>query len=251
MTDWDFTEKLYLAESEHAVMSLLKDQIAKIGFEEFGFASKYSIDYKGGDGSRTYVAHTHLSAIGNSYYAQLKHPEIAKRDARVQCSLLGFPPGAWNKEAKSSSALLVQKFIPSAIEQFKFAGELGLECGVTVPLHARRSEWCFFTFTRRDKTNVDDLERTVSDMSHAAQSVVSVMDRLLIAGGGLPKLTVREEEVLKWAAIGKTSWEISVILTISERTVNFHLTAAANKLGVKGRRAACTIAMAQGLIQFA
>lgn len=36
-------------------------------------------------------------------------------------------------------------------------------------------------------------------------------------------LTQREMECLDWVVKGKTSWEISQILGISERTVNFHL----------------------------
>lgn len=36
-------------------------------------------------------------------------------------------------------------------------------------------------------------------------------------------LTKREIECLNWVSEGKTSWEISHILGISERTVNFHL----------------------------
>ena len=36
-------------------------------------------------------------------------------------------------------------------------------------------------------------------------------------------LTSREKECLHWASAGKTSWEISKILHISERTVNFHI----------------------------
>jgi LuxR family quorum sensing-dependent transcriptional regulator len=43
-------------------------------------------------------------------------------------------------------------------------------------------------------------------------------------------LTAREREVLRWVAGGKTSWEISVILRISERTVKFHLVEALRKL---------------------
>ncbi len=61
-------------------------------------------------------------------------------------------------------------------------------------------------------------------------------------------LSEREIQVLKWTAIGKTSWEVSTILEISERTVNFHLGNIANKLGVSGRRAACSLAIAKGLI---
>jgi DNA-binding NarL/FixJ family response regulator len=61
-------------------------------------------------------------------------------------------------------------------------------------------------------------------------------------------LSNREIEVLRLAAIGKTSWEISSILEISERTVNFHLNNTAAKLGVNGRRAACSLAISKGLI---
>lgn len=61
-------------------------------------------------------------------------------------------------------------------------------------------------------------------------------------------LSKREIEVLKWTAIGKTSWEVSSILAISERTVNFHVGNIANKLGVSGRRAACSMALSRGLI---
>lgn len=251
MTDWHFTEKLFLAEDEGAVLSLLKEWSGKIGFEEFGFASKYTADFSNVSQSKTYIAHTYESTNLKHYYDQLKQPETAIQDARVQCSLLGIPSGAWHKNGNTSSAKLVEKFIPSAQMHLRLAGDFGLECGVTVPLHVRRSEWCFFSFTRCEKTNIADLEHTVSEMSYAAHSVISAMDRLLYPAGSFIKLTVREKEVLRWTAIGKTSWEISVILKISERTVNFHLSEAAQKLGVRGRRAACTTAMAQGLIQFA
>lgn len=250
MTDWHFTEKLFLAENEGTVLSLLKDWSSKVGFEDFGFASKYTVDLLNKRHSKTYIAHTYESTNIKNYYDQLKQSDWAHQDARVQCSLLGIPSGAWHKDGNTSSAKLVERFIPSAKIQLRLAGDFGLECGVTVPLRVRRSEWCFFSFTRCEKTNIADLEHTISEMSHAAQSVVSVMDKLLFPEGSIIRLTGREKEVLRWAAIGKTSWEISEILKISERTVNFHLSEAAQKLGTRGRRAACTTAMAQGLIQF-
>jgi DNA-binding CsgD family transcriptional regulator len=43
-------------------------------------------------------------------------------------------------------------------------------------------------------------------------------------------LSARELDCLKWTAEGKTAWEASVILGISERTVRFHLNAAREKL---------------------
>jgi DNA-binding CsgD family transcriptional regulator len=43
-------------------------------------------------------------------------------------------------------------------------------------------------------------------------------------------LTARELDCLKWTAEGKTAWEASVILGITERTVRFHLNTAREKL---------------------
>ena len=37
------------------------------------------------------------------------------------------------------------------------------------------------------------------------------------------RISKRELECIRWAAEGKTSWEISQLLTISQRTVDFHL----------------------------
>src|SRR6185437_10030552 len=62
-------------------------------------------------------------------------------------------------------------------------------------------------------------------------------------------LTVREREVLRWVAGGKTSWEISVILRISERTVKFHLVKASRKLHAVNRPSAVAKALAWGLIK--
>ncbi|WP_319946039.1 helix-turn-helix transcriptional regulator [Mesorhizobium sp. AR07] len=43
----------------------------------------------------------------------------------------------------------------------------------------------------------------------------------------------REFEALRWAARGKSAWDISQILGLSKRTVTFHLENAKAKLGVR------------------
>jgi DNA-binding CsgD family transcriptional regulator len=43
-------------------------------------------------------------------------------------------------------------------------------------------------------------------------------------------MSARELDCLRWTAAGKTAWEASIILGISERTVRFHLNAAREKL---------------------
>lgn len=52
------------------------------------------------------------------------------------------------------------------------------------------------------------------------------------------KLSAREVEVLGWSAEGKTSSETAQIMSISERTINFHIGNAVIKLGVTNKTAA-------------
>jgi DNA-binding response OmpR family regulator len=59
----------------------------------------------------------------------------------------------------------------------------------------------------------------------------------------------REVETLTWAARGKTFAEIGTILSLSKRTVEFHLENARRKLGVATRTQALIKAAAGNLIQ--
>ncbi|MBQ4812668.1 hypothetical protein A7985_21085 [Pseudoalteromonas luteoviolacea] len=52
------------------------------------------------------------------------------------------------------------------------------------------------------------------------------------------KITKRERDCILWASEGKTSWEISQILGISERTVNFHLSNCIEKTNSANRQQA-------------
>lgn len=62
-------------------------------------------------------------------------------------------------------------------------------------------------------------------------------------------LTAREAEVLRWAAEGKSEWEISVILGISEHTADKHLANAARKLSASTRVQAVASAIRIGVIK--
>lgn len=56
-------------------------------------------------------------------------------------------------------------------------------------------------------------------------------------------LTPREIECLRWCSRGKTNWEISRILGLSERTVEHYLSRANRKLGSINRTQAVARAM--------
>ncbi len=61
-------------------------------------------------------------------------------------------------------------------------------------------------------------------------------------------LTAREIQVLDWASKGKTAWEIANILSISERTVKYHLSKIYSKLNAVNRQQAVAIAVQYGIV---
>jgi len=61
-------------------------------------------------------------------------------------------------------------------------------------------------------------------------------------------LSVRESEVLKWTAQGKTASDIGMILNLTPRTVNFHISSAMRKMGATNKTSAVVIAAKLGLL---
>jgi LuxR family transcriptional regulator len=62
------------------------------------------------------------------------------------------------------------------------------------------------------------------------------------------ELSAREIEVLRWTAEGKTAGEISILMAISERTVNFHAANAMAKLNCANKTATAVKAAILGLL---
>lgn len=63
-------------------------------------------------------------------------------------------------------------------------------------------------------------------------------------------ISKRELECIRWASEGKTSWEISKILSITESTVNFHLANCINKTESVNRQQAIVKCLLQGRLSF-
>ena len=66
--------------------------------------------------------------------------------------------------------------------------------------------------------------------------------------GNCFKITNRERDCVLWASEGKTSWEISQILGIAERTVNFHLTNCIEKTQSTNRQQAIVKCLINNII---
>jgi len=62
-------------------------------------------------------------------------------------------------------------------------------------------------------------------------------------------LTRKELEVMEWAVMGKSSWEIAQILECTESAVNYHFANIRVKFKVSSRWAALRKAAEMGLVQ--
>lgn len=85
----------------------------------------------------------------------------------------------------------------------------------------------------------------LSQLTHATLSKCWVPK---LAPETTAKLSSREIAVLRWTADGKTAGEISTILKITERTVNFHINNAATKLNAANKTSAAIKAVTLGFL---
>lgn len=141
---------------------------------------------------------------------------------------------------------------PSSRRVMDEATEFGLRNGVSVPVHGPRGELGVLSLAndRGARAGKEVAARALPHMPLLAGYLHEAVHRVVaIAGGPSTPLTMRERECLLWAAEGKTSWEIATVLSVSERTVNFHLANAMAKLGVATRQHAIAKAILLGVLR--
>ncbi len=132
---------------------------------------------------------------------------------------------------------------------FDEASDYGIRSGITYPFHGVGSEFGSFSATVADRFRHSALDSVITQ--HSLYLLGAALFDLYQQRKGstlTKKLTQREKECLRWAAEGKTSWEMSVILNISERTACFHLDNARKKLNSLTRTGAVTKALLHSLL---
>jgi LuxR family quorum sensing-dependent transcriptional regulator len=128
------------------------------------------------------------------------------------------------------------------------ATEFGLKDGLCVPIHSATGWQSAFSFAHDCKIDAGPRE-----LAAAHYLALTVYGRLrILHGEELParrRLTPREREVLTWAAAGKSAWETSALLGISEATVITHLDHIRRKLNAANTTHAVVVALQTGELQ--
>ena len=124
--------------------------------------------------------------------------------------------------------------------------------GLTVPMRGPGGQHALFSLA--SGSSEKDWERQLSEHLPELHTIAHHLHEatVRIEGATAPleivTLSIREREVLQWAAAGKTTDEISTILGIAERTVRVYLDTARHKLGASNRTHAVARALSIGLI---
>jgi DNA-binding CsgD family transcriptional regulator len=122
---------------------------------------------------------------------------------------------------------------PKARDFFGEAADFGVGInGITVPITGQGSPIALVSFTSNKKEA--EWRSFVDHNRHSLQLIsLSLHENIWQhedADESNERLSGREVECLKWAAIGKTAFETSMIIGISERTVRHHLEMSRRKL---------------------
>jgi LuxR family transcriptional regulator len=172
-------------------------------------------------------------------YQEARYAEI---DPTVQHARRSQAPIVWSDALFSSAPDLWREAQAHGL-RYGWAQSAFDSCGVGGMLTLARSS---------DPLTAEELARNEVKMRWLVSTAHLSLKRVLmptLMDDPERGLTEREVEVLKWAADGKTSGEISKILVICVDTVNFHVKNAVTKLKTTNKTAAVVRAAMLGLLQ--
>ena len=208
--------------------------------------------------------------LGFRYFALTHHVDVRKSSAAIR--LHNYPPGwaEWFDEqglgggdpVHRASNMTSVGFAWSQLDEMivltsndrkilELARKEGIGDGFTVPAHVPGEAHgsCSFAAEIGKSLREDDLPLAQLVGAFAFEAARRIR-RFREPLSPLPRLTDRQRECVMWAARGKSDWEISQILGISEETVGEHLRHARERYGVGKRTVLAIHALFDGTIGF-
>ncbi|MGK2741223.1 helix-turn-helix transcriptional regulator [Tepidicaulis sp. LMO-SS28] len=196
------------------------------GLEDFGL-DRATLGYvvPGREPGKDQYFATNYNAEWLSHYTDQHYGRF---DIPLLLAEKGSGPFSWNE------ALAATELSPFQKRLYGEASEFGLRSGISSSLMSAPGYSAVYSVASSDP-NID-CERIMAEV-HARTAVLhkAFMDHLSLELAPAQPLSPREQEVLTQWARGKTAWEISQLLGVSQETVKFHLKNCYSKLGAYGR----------------
>lgn len=228
------------AKSVDDVHNLCVSLCQRLGFEQFLYGVQFPNSFIK---SRIVI----ISAYCPEWFSHYEAMGYRKVDPTVSHCQNQILPLSWDELDFSNENETIARQIMSEAREF------GLKSGFSIPVHGANGEVALLSFASSvepEKAKARILEaipyaQFFSGFIHEAAKRIFNASQMLLTKD---TLTCREKECLLWAAEGKTAWETSQILDVSERTINFHMQNAAAKLNVSNRAHAVARAISERLI---
>lgn len=229
-------EKLFELKSLDQLSTAVFRWAEKYGFEKCIFKV---LPTKYGSMEKAFV----LTNYDHQWCSIYKFYRYCDIDPIVQHCYSTHFPMVWDHTVYSS---------PRQEMMYKQGERFGLNSGLVFPIYGANGEFGMMNFatskpiTKINKTHITNCIPILSVFKDYVFESSKPFNQNL-SDSSAP-LTPREKEVINWCAAGKTSWEISKILSCSESTVNFHLSNIRGKFNAGNTQLAVVKALRCGLI---
>lgn len=230
----DQLHAIHTVECEHKLFKIIVSHARKIGFDYCAYGLRMPLP----------LTEPKIKMFNNypvEWQRQYQNENYVAIDPTVQHCMHSQLPIIWSNN-----------LITRAQEFWEEAHSFGLHTGWAQSSRDIHGFNGMLTLARSSNSlTVSELRDNTAQMAWLTQLTHQGMSRIL-AVKMIPeldvKLSIREIEVLRWTGDGKTSAEVADILNISERTVNFHVTNAMNKLNTPNKTAAVIRAAMLGML---
>jgi LuxR family quorum sensing-dependent transcriptional regulator len=215
---FDLIGELERFQTPDEMIGRMSSALSQFGFS--GFLISTTPDLRAASQRQTF-----FDGWPNNFNDHYIENDFYRDDPVVAMCLRAADPFEWSEAPYDPEASPRSKLVMNV------AAEFGLKNGFAVPIYRERGLIDTVTMGG-DYTALDPLaKRSIHLVALYAHSKA-----LALVGAGHPDpyrriLSKGEREVLSWTAAGKTSWEISVILGVSEAAIAKRIKMAARKLG--------------------
>ena len=220
----DYVDRIESVDDQSDLMAMFFAALSEFGFTSFLITG---LPHK----TTAFSDHTILNGWPNAWYARYAERQYYNVDAVAIQGRQSVDPFYWSAVVPKPDSKAISAQIMSE------AGECGLKDGLLVPIYGANGDQSCITMAGKDIDRRHRAKQSLHLMSmfthHQAIRLHELGKRKTTSTAN--RLTLRERECLQWAARGKTDWETSRILQISNNTVSVHIAKATKKMTATNR----------------
>jgi DNA-binding CsgD family transcriptional regulator len=217
-----FIDRLSASIDAAELRSILADAAAAFGLHAFAYLS-----LPRRSDEKPFLISTYPTKW-TAHYLESRYEQLDPVILQIQ---RGTEPFEWGPGVSSAELSKRQR------QLFDEAAQFDIRCGYTIPIHDGRGPVAAVTFAANERHPAFSrgIERHGEGLQWMAGLYHAHIRRTLSGDRVVTgvRLSPREFDCLRWAALGKSAWDTAQILGITRRTAAFHLENAKQKLGVR------------------